>query len=201
MSRWLRRLSMVRGFAVMGWWRISADRKRSVREVRLSWMRVIALWWTGAVFAAVERWFGEVWLLERRLGEVRFLEVWVVKLLIIGLISLAASVDLSVEVVSSILRLLGNCLGEALEAVTFFDFLFDVLRSVLTDRLFLLEDQILKLLELGLHPMEFNNIVFDTILRKVDILSDWLKSLRVRVGSNQVGDCEVRLDIQDFHRP
>jgi hypothetical protein len=128
-------LSMVGRFSVVRWRRVSADRKRTMWEVRHSWMGMIPLWWTGAVLATMERW----------LREVRLLEMWVVKLLVEFLVPLV-SVNLLIEVVGGALSFLSNCLDKTLEAIAFLDLWFETVCSHYANRLFLLEDQILKLL-------------------------------------------------------
>ena len=69
-----------------------------------------------------------------------------VRLLVICFVLLVVSVNFLIEVVSSIFHLPSDCLDEALEAITFFYLLFNVVCSVLADSLFLLEDQVQKLL-------------------------------------------------------
>ena len=112
-----------------------------VRKVRLSWVCVVPLWWTPCVIlATMERWLWKVRFLERRL-----LEVWMIKLIIFLVVFIEVSTDLPIEVVSGIPSFLGNCLNDAFEAIAFFDIFLEVMRSVLTNRLLLLKDQILKL--------------------------------------------------------
>lgn len=138
-------LSMVGWFSVMRWRRISAGGKRTMWEVRLSWMGMIPLWWTGAVLATMEWWLREVRFLERWFGEVRLLEMWAVKLLV-KLLVVPVSVNLLIEVVGGALSFLSNCLDETPEAIAFLDLWFETVHSHYANRLFFLEDQILKLL-------------------------------------------------------
>jgi hypothetical protein len=114
---------MMRWFAVVRrwWWRrISADWKRKMWEVRSSRVSMVPLWGPCAVLATMERRFRKVRFLARGFREVWLLEVWVVKLFTTYFVVLV-SADLPIEVVSSALSFLSDCLDKALEAIAFLD--------------------------------------------------------------------------------
>jgi len=125
--------------------------------------------------------------------------MWVVELLLECLIIFIASPNLSIQVVGGTLSLFGNCLEEALEAIAFFDLLFEVVVSVHANSVLLLGDQIGKFLHLGFHPLQLGDVILHVVLGGLVILVKWLQSLRVGVGGDGVGDGEVRLDVHDFH--
>ena len=127
--------------------------------------------------------------------------MWVVELLLECLIIFIASLNLSIQVVGGTLSLFGNCLEEALEAIAFFDLLFEVVVSVHANSVLLLGDQIGKFLHLGFHPLQLGNVILHVVLGGLVILVKWLQSLRVGVGSDLIGYGKVRLNIHDFHRP
>lgn len=137
----------------------------------------------------------------RQLGKMRLLEVWVVKLLIKRLIILIFSSNLPIEVVSSISSFLGYHLDETFQAITVLDLLFDVVCGMNPKSLLLLEDQICEFLQLCFHPLKLGNIILNAVLREIVLLAKVLKSLRVGVGGDLVGNREVCLDVHDFHRP
>jgi hypothetical protein len=68
----------------------------------------------------MERWFREMRFLARAFREVWLFEVWVVKIFITYFVVLI-SADLPIEVVSSALSFLSDCLDKTLEAVAFLD--------------------------------------------------------------------------------
>ena len=81
---------------------------------------MVPFWGPCAVLATMERWFREMRFLARAFREVWLLEVWVVKIFITYFVVLI-SADLPIEVVSSALSFLSDCLDKALEAVAFLD--------------------------------------------------------------------------------
>jgi hypothetical protein len=142
MSRGLSRFPMMRRLSVVRWWWVSADWKRTMWEMRLSWMGVVTLWWPSAVLTSMEGWmFWEMRFLNWNLWEVR-LETWVVKLLII----LIVSSNRAIYVVSSMSSLLSNCLNETLEAIACINLWFEAVRGLDANGLLFLEDQICELL-------------------------------------------------------
>ena len=89
-------------------------------EVRSSRVSMVPLWRPCTVLATMERWFREMRFLARAFREVWLLEVWVVKIFITYFVVLI-SADLPIEVVSSALSFISDCLDKTLEAIAFLD--------------------------------------------------------------------------------
>lgn len=140
----------VRETVMEGWWRwISADWQRNLVVRFLPWRR-----WQGMIALAVlgrttSMVLASLWMLE--MGELRVLEVrklgvlevWLSKFVELLVIELTA--HLSVQLVSSVMRMVRNSLDDTLQAVAVFEADSLLMAAVVSNRSLLLVDKVLDL--------------------------------------------------------
>lgn len=96
--------------------------------------------------------------------------------------------------VGSMASFVDKCLCETFKTAAVANVLLEVRGSTFSYRLLLRPDEILKLLDLCFHPVKLLHVFLDVEVWEVILFANWLQSLRVGIGGNELCQAEIRLE-------